>query len=118
MTDYVKYYKEITNKDFDSNKYQVHHIDLNRNNNDISNLVMLPKELHTKYHIIEQELRGVNFVPDLRIKSVIDMGNGYNSFLEYKLSILNKILKECNRWNDYKNYLLGLIPNIHDMEVN
>lgn len=31
-------------------EYDVHHIDFNRNNNDIKNLILLPKELHQRIH--------------------------------------------------------------------
>lgn len=30
--------------------FEIHHADCNRENNDINNLVMLPKDLHRKYH--------------------------------------------------------------------
>ena len=30
--------------------FEVHHIDLNHFNNDLSNLMILPKVLHRKYH--------------------------------------------------------------------
>ena len=31
--------------------YEVHHVDLNRNNNSLINLVALHKEIHNKYHV-------------------------------------------------------------------
>lgn len=31
-------------------EYDIHHIDFNRNNNDIKNLILLPKSLHRKLH--------------------------------------------------------------------
>ena len=49
--DYISIYKDATGIDFDSSNYEVHHIDEDRSNNDIENLVLLPKELHSKYHI-------------------------------------------------------------------
>lgn len=48
---YRKLYKEYYKIDF-GNDYEVHHIDLNHNNNDIRNLILLPKTLHRKYHKI------------------------------------------------------------------
>lgn len=31
--------------------FVIHHIDGNRNNNEISNLIMIPNKLHAKYHM-------------------------------------------------------------------
>lgn len=31
--------------------FVIHHIDGNRNNNEISNLIMIPNKLHAKYHL-------------------------------------------------------------------
>ena len=42
---YKRYYGIEFGKD-----YVVHHIDENRENNDISNLLLLPAALHSKYH--------------------------------------------------------------------
>ena len=42
---YENQYKVKLNKNFD-----IHHIDYNHNNNDITNLVALPKELHHRLH--------------------------------------------------------------------
>lgn len=33
--------------------YDIHHIDRNRGNNDIKNLILLPKELHQRLHNIQ-----------------------------------------------------------------
>ena len=46
---YRKYYREKLEVNLDSS-FVVHHIDGNRQNNDILNLVALPKRLHLKYH--------------------------------------------------------------------
>ena len=38
------------------NDHEIHHIDLNRKNGDINNLVSIPIHLHTKYHQNEREM--------------------------------------------------------------
>lgn len=48
--DYRKIYSEYYNLKWDSKLFEVHHIDRNKNNNDIKNLVLLPKKLHQEYH--------------------------------------------------------------------
>lgn len=40
--------------------YEVHHIDFNPNNNDISNLVAIPKDVHVRFHSILKEVGVVN----------------------------------------------------------
>lgn len=40
----------------DKNNLCVHHIDYNRNNNDINNLITVCKKCHQEYHIIRDEL--------------------------------------------------------------
>ena len=49
LKDYRKKFKRYYGLEFGKD-YQIHHIDLNHNNNDINNLMIIPKELHEKYH--------------------------------------------------------------------
>ena len=55
--DYRKFYKEYYGIDFGS-EYSIHHIDFDRSNNDIGNLIVLPHSLHNNYHICIQQIRG------------------------------------------------------------
>ena len=55
---YVTEYQKKLGLYFDSKIYQVHHIDLNRENNDIKNLVLIPTLLHQKFHSVGM------FIPD------------------------------------------------------
>lgn len=89
-------------------KYIVHHIDENRGNNDISNLMVLPRGLHSKYHILKR------IIDNNRLPTTINgnqannrtmLSNYYERFLE--------VLNECNKWHDFKMYLDGKLPNIH-----
>lgn len=61
---YRKYYKDYYGIDFDSS-YVIHHIDFDRSNNDINNLILLPSKLHSRYHFL---LTGFN--PDKTIKEL------------------------------------------------
>ena len=38
-----------------NNDYEVHHIDFDRSNNEIENLILLPRDLHKKLHKIHSE---------------------------------------------------------------
>lgn len=68
---YREYYKSYFNIKF-GNNMEVHHIDMNRDNNDISNLLLLPKDIHQKYHRIE------SFFNNIKI--------GSNKFFDFSTS--------------------------------
>ena len=98
-----------------SNKYEVHHIDLNHENNDINNLMLLPRELHHRYHFY---LNATNYGEVETYKRTIDVriyGNAINknTYERDMIQGLFEVLDECSIWYDYKNYLEGLLPNIH-----
>lgn len=52
---YRKFYKDYYGIDFGP-EYDIHHIDQNRNNNDIKNLLLLPKRLHSQLHWVNNTL--------------------------------------------------------------
>lgn len=108
---YRKYYKNYYNIDFDK-KYVVHHIDCNRENNNIHNLVLLPVELHIKYH--NQKIIIENI--EMPTKICGNGNSGYSCYL-YELKKFINILEECNKWYDYKMYLEGIIPNFHNIDI-
>lgn len=105
MKNYRKLYKEYYGIEFDNN-FEVHHIDFNHNNNEISNLVLLPKKLHRQYHFY---LTAINYCEDkstIKIDSKIK-GNLAN-MNNYKIRMFQEflpILHECNEWYDKKYYL-------------
>lgn len=47
--DYKKYYKDITGEKI-PNGFDIHHLNLDHNENRFGNLVAIPKDLHQKYH--------------------------------------------------------------------
>ena len=105
MKDYRKLYKEYYGIDFDNN-FEIHHIDFNHNNNEISNLVLLPKKLHRQYHFY---LNAINCYEDktiIKFNSKIqgNIGN-VDSYMMNMLQDFIPILYECNKWYDKKYYL-------------
>lgn len=50
MTDYLKFYSRYYGITWDRQEFEVHHIDGNRKNNDIDNLILIPKDLHQRLH--------------------------------------------------------------------
>lgn len=98
-TDYNLEYKKYYNINFDSS-YVVHHMDFNRENNDISNLVLLPRKLHAKYHMILGSLgcSKENALLDLRLSQKV-----MSTYSEIMLSYLFETISECNKWIKWKN---------------
>lgn len=102
MANYRAIYKKYFGIDFDKN-YVVHHMDFNRNNNDISNLLLLPKELHSKYHLIINALticpekpKADGFI-DFRLSNVII--TDYNFKI---VALIPETIAECQKWLCYK----------------
>lgn len=66
MKDYRKIYADYYCVEWDSKLFEVHHIDRNRENNDVHNLVLLPKKLHREYHkiicVVENSYENINDV--------------------------------------------------------
>lgn len=109
---YRKIYENYFNIKIPKN-FDVHHIDLDHYNNDISNLVMIPNELHNIYHKL------LNIIPnELNInKELRPFGNGYNSYLIDSLIKFNNVYEECYKWLCYREYLKGNMPNIFNIDL-
>lgn len=112
---YRQLYKERYSIDFGGD-YDIHHIDFNHSNNDISNLLLLPHDLHVKYHNL------VNYYSNSKQKIISPLITGNevnaNTYLMDLLEDLIRTITECNKWYDYKLYLDGKLPtNIHNIEV-
>lgn len=114
MEDYRKIYESQCNIKIPKG-YVIHHIDFDRTNNHIRNLVMLPKDLHREYHETNNLVSLIDI--HLELTSVIDKGNGINSYSKYIIDKFTSIYEECCKYVDYRDYLLGLIPNIHRMNI-
>lgn len=96
LKDYREKYKRYYNIDFGS-EYVVHHIDENRQNNDISNLLLLPRELHSKYHTYKTQYMMIPYDPDLSTSASMARRlykTTYNDF--------EKVLEEAEKWVDLK----------------
>ena len=76
----------------------MHHIDLDRKNNDIENLVAIPKELHQEYHKL---INKVNYVPNI-------LANGYgNKDLIENLKKLEIVLKNIDFYLCERDRFIG-----------
>ena len=101
--DYRKIYEQHYNITLE-NDMVIHHIDLDRSNNDISNLLMLPRSLHSKYHMCLNALRRngdrtiISY--DAKISGIAGSDNVYQTIM---LERFVEALKECNKWRDIKS---------------
>lgn len=113
---YRKKFKEHYGIDFGSD-FEVHHIDLDHSNNDIDNLMLLPKKLHHQYHVSLSAFRygGTKVRFDAKICGNHVSGNAYDLMM---IEHLVDALIECNKWYDYKMYLDGYLPNIHGFSIS
>jgi len=82
VEDYEKYYGIKIPDGF-----IIHHIDGNRKNNDINNLLMLPSKLHSKYHFYLNSLTIESFDLDMKLMHNI-----------YVIDGLANTINECRRW--------------------
>ena len=94
LKNYRTKYKRYYDIDFSSD-YDIHHIDFDRTNNEIDNLILLPKMLHQKYHFL------INSVSEIKLGEKID----YKYSSSYTIKILKEyvdMLEELEKWKMYK----------------
>lgn len=108
--DYRSYYEKMCDLKIPRN-CEIHHINFNREDNNIRNLVMLPSKLHKDYHKKLENLKNSRFKLDEQIKSIIDFGINYNDFVlseRYKeAKAFVEVWYECIPFVSYRDYKLG-----------
>lgn len=113
---YRKKFKEYYNIEL-SSEYDIHHINLNHNDDDISNLMILPKKLHQEYH---NALADYSMFENGFITVILGFTDGAGTYNDNAIKTIKKFYEvylECQKWKDYKKFLDGEIPNIHNLEV-
>lgn len=102
---YRKYYKEYYGIDFD-NEYSIHHIDFNRDNNSIENLILLPKRLHRRYHFILTALGAENgIIKNFNLQMDAQMNKPITDYQRKMLINFLNVTEELKKWQEYKNNL-------------
>lgn len=97
---YRKYYKEYYGIDFGP-EYHIHHMDFDKSNNDISNLLLLPGKLHGRYHFLINGLNGMNGEINMDFK-IEPNGYGIHMFPYNAMMNLCEVMKEINKWVEKK----------------
>lgn len=99
-------YKRFYGIDF-GDEYDIHHIDLDKSNNDIENLLLLPKELHKEYHRALKQLAewGIDYtetnniiIPLFLVKNNDTLYFAYQAIQNYI-----KCYRKCSVWIARKN---------------
>ena len=105
LKNYREKYKRYYKIDFD-NSYAIHHIDFNRKNNDIKNLLLLPKNLHHKYHYYLTKLFPFDWKQgSVNINIKIEQFAPLKYVNTQELLEFINILLECKKWISYKERL-------------
>lgn len=91
-----QYYKDYFNIDF-GNEYVVCHMDLNSSNNDIDNLLLMPKNLYSRYNMLMSGLNGSggNITIDFKIEPNC---NGINLYEYNAAKQLCETMAEIDEW--------------------
>lgn len=122
LKDYREKFKRYYGLSF-SKDYHIHHIDLDHSNNDIENLMIVPKELHEVYHecLVNVQMltegKGTSRLFEFDVKPTGNI-SGYKNFVFTILLRFMKVLEEMNNWHDYKLYLEGKMPNYHGITLH
>ena len=110
---YASMYIRMYGIDICDSDIQIHHIDHNRNNNELDNLVAIPKKLHEDYHRLHFEMKIIDFkIPDV-------MCGGYVNSNSYNLGISTDyiaVLNECVDWINKRDMVRYAIINEREMK--
>lgn len=116
MKNYRKIYEEALGIKIPEG-HEIHHIDFDRNNNTIKNLISLPKELHQRYHSILKEVYKIELGIQTQIPSLLQTGRGWSvKDMGHTLIEFGEIIEEIWHWvNTKENYVsIGVLPMKHD----
>lgn len=109
--DYRQLYRDYFGIEFD-NTMVIHHIDFDRTNNDIDNLIMIPRRLHAKYHLHVSQLGGtgdgiINYDMRVngdtyRIQELRGLADALDEIMQWvRIKWQMEQMKSCGlRWND------------------
>lgn len=95
---YRKYYKEYYGIEF-GDDMEVHHIDWYRNNNDIKNLLLIPSEVHSCFHLTAKFVK--DFLNRYGNPKKLDFADGHTYTLEMFYKYISCV-SEMEIWSGYK----------------
>lgn len=98
--DYRQLYKDYYGITFGQDMV-VHHIDFDRSNNDISNLLLLPNRLHAKYHFVLSMLVGLDKKAAFSDEMMLTSPNVAVHYCQW-LRKMADVLEEISPWMQMK----------------
>lgn len=98
--DYRQLYKDYYNIEF-GREMVVHHIDFDRSNNNINNLLLMPNWLHAKYHMTLSMLTGINGELSLTNELKLTSPNVPIHYCQW-LRKMAEVLEELSPWIWFK----------------
>lgn len=103
---YRKIYENKTGLKIPSN-WHIHHIDGNKKNNRLNNLVALPKSLHCKYH---SHINSIQEIKKYKLNLSMNYKVHYNSLNESIESVSNilEIIYISQNYIDLRDFLINL----------
>lgn len=109
--EYIAKYEYLTGLKTPNN-FDIHHIDMNRQNNDITNLVCLPLQLHRDFHKLHDILKDLHS-NNKTMFTVAKSGSLTEAYKTYRKTNrdIDAVLQELSLWVQYRNYLLGTAKN-------
>ena len=106
MVDYKKIDEEDYGIKWDRKKFQVHHIDHDRSNNDLTNLILVPQDLHHRMHIfvddIQMKFHGEDTLSEAMKRVMRDYCYGNISMLADSINNILLVAEEFEKWGFYK----------------
>ena len=81
--------------------FEVHHIDLNHYNDDITNLVAIPKKLHTEFHKYINSIENRRVINDFHFRDLYKVGGNCDldwDLITSDLIHLLPIMKEISKY--------------------
>ncbi len=87
---YAKYYEKYFGIEIPDG-FVIHHIDSNRQNNHIDNLIMIPNKLHSRYHFFARQINSMKILID---SDNADKAWAFEGYAE--------VIKECKKYIDQK----------------
>lgn len=109
MTDYRKLYAETFGITWDHKEMEVHHIDRDRTNNDIENLILLPSHLHDYLHTAFYGARVIfndwRYTADSLLESIARSFFVGSMDMRYELlTDALRAIEACRKWGLLKYY--------------
>lgn len=105
------YSKKMDGLTWNKEKYEIHHIDLNHNNDDFENLVLIPTKLHNFFHTYFSE---VQRLVELSKIDLLSPELEYHGFISMVIKSCNEFLKAkadmCYFWTLKQSIFDGKMP--------